>query len=444
MEIFMKEHFLDKSYTLDQIDIKSNSYYLMNNMMFNKLIEQVKFSLSDNLWKLAFNVRKDKELLNWIKTSIPILNGLDVSISTYINWILTNRINLPVCKICGNYLKKIKIGVFQLYAQHCSAKCRANNPEYQKYLADRIEEKYGPGIRSTLQIPEVREKSLETLYKNYGYDHPFKHPTIRAKVEQSFMQNYGAKNNMQSEKGMAEYKKSINEKYGVDYTWQLSSVQEKSRQSTFDHFGVYVSSQAQSVKDKQAETNIILYGHKSALQNEDVHKKTIQTLQNNYGVDHPSKSPEIRKKQIYNVYEYAGLRFNSSWEIAFWIYCKDHDIDINREPEPLDYVDSMGVLHKYFPDFKINGNLLVEIKGDDQFDKKTGKMIDKLDPSKNYIAEAKYNCMIENHVMIIRSNDIKKYIDYVEQTYGKGYLKQFKKKSKSSKIQNHDQTTDNK
>ena len=41
-------------------------------------------------------------------------------------------------------------------------------------------------------------------------------------------------------------------------------------------------------------------------------------------------------------------------------------------------------------------------------------MIDKLDPSKNYIAEAKYNCMIENHVMIIRSNDIKKYIDYVE------------------------------
>ena len=162
--------------------------------------------------------------------------------------------------------------------------------------------------------------------------------------------------------------------------------------------------------------------------------KTVQTLQDNYGVDHPSKSQEIRRKQTYNVYEYDGIHFNSSWEIAFWIYCKDHNIDIDREPKSLDYVDSKGVQHKYFPDFKINRNLLVEIKGDDQFDKKTGKMIDKLDPSKNYIAEAKYECMIANNVMIIKSDGIKKYIDYVEQTYGKGYLKQFKKKSKNSKI----------
>lgn len=57
-------------------------------------------------------------------------------------------------------------------------------------------------------------------------------------------------------------------------------------------------------------------------------------------------------------------------------------------------------------------------------------MIDKLDSSKNYIAEAKYECMIANNVMIIKSDGIKKYIDYVEQTYGKRYLKQFKKKLK--------------
>lgn len=40
--------------------------------------------------------------------------------------------------------------------------------------------------------------------------------------------------------------------------------------------------------------------------------------------------------------------------------------------------------------------------------------------------------------------DCKKYIDYVEQKYGKDYLKQFKKKPKENKISNHDQTTDNK
>ena len=50
-------------------------------------------------------------------------------------------------------------------------------------------------------------------------------------------------------------------------------------------------------------------------------------------------------------------------------------------------------------------------------------MIDKLDSSKNYIAEAKHQCMLKNNVVILTSKEIKKYLDYVEQTYGKGYLK---------------------
>lgn len=80
----------------------------------------------------------------------------------------------------------------------------------------------------------------------------------------------------------------------------------------------------------------------------------------------------------------------------------------------LDYVDSKGVSHKYFPDFRIHGNQLVEIKGDDQFDKATGKMVDKLDESKNYIAEAKHQCMVGNNVVMLKAKEMKKYIDYVE------------------------------
>jgi len=68
------------------------------------------------------------------------------------------------------------------------------------------------------------------------------------------------------------------------------------------------------------------------------------------------------------------------------------------------------------------------VKGDDQFDKETGKMIDKLDHAKNYIAEAKYECMVSHNVTILKSTEIKKYLDYVEHTYGKGYLNQFKRK----------------
>ena len=43
--------------------------------------------------------------------------------------------------------------------------------------------------------------------------------------------------------------------------------------------------------------------------------------------------------------------------------------------------------------------MLIEIKGDNHFDKITGKMINISDRSKDYIAEAKYQCMIENNVV---------------------------------------------
>lgn len=71
----------------------------------------------------------------------------------------------------------------------------------------------------------------------------------------------------------------------------------------------------------------------------------------------------------------------------------------------------------------------MEIKGDDQFDKNTGKMIDKLDESKNDVARAKYECMVFNNVKIMKYNEIKPYLKYIRQKYGKKYLNQFKKQN---------------
>lgn len=83
----------------------------------------------------------------------------------------------------------------------------------------------------------------------------------------------------------------------------------------------------------------------------------------------------------------------------------------------------------YFPDFRINGKDLVEIKGDDQFDK-NGKMIDKLDRTKDSVAYAKYKCMIFNNVKIIKYEEMKPYLKYIWQKYGKKYLKQFKRQNR--------------
>lgn len=43
--------------------------------------------------------------------------------------------------------------------------------------------------------------------------------------------------------------------------------------------------------------------------------------------------------------------------------------------------------------------------------------------SKDY---AKYECMIKNNVKIISDEEIKPILDYINEKYGKNYLKQFK------------------
>ena len=47
--------------------------------------------------------------------------------------------------------------------------------------------------------------------------------------------------------------------------------------------------------------------------------------------------------------------FDSSWELAFWIYHLDNSIKIEHEPVFFEYIDSNQKLHRYYPDFRVNG-----------------------------------------------------------------------------------------
>jgi len=40
-------------------------------------------------------------------------------------------------------------------------------------------------------------------------------------------------------------------------------------------------------------------------------------------------------------------------------------------------------------------------------------MIDKRDHKKDYIAEAKHQCMLKNNIKIMKGADVKKYLDYI-------------------------------
>ena len=131
---------------------------------------------------------------------------------------------------------------------------------------------------------------------------------------------------------------------------------------------------------------------------------------------------ELRSKS-HHEYLYEGLDFDSSWELALWIYAKDHNLDIEREPVMLEY-EVNGKVKKYFPDFRLNG-ALIEVKGDHFF--KNGKMICPFDESLNSVYEAKHQCGLKNKVKFWSSEEMKPILEYIENRYTKDYLELFKK-----------------
>lgn len=63
---------------------------------------------------------------------------------------------------------------------------------------------------------------------------------------------------------------------------------------------------------------------------------------------------------------YEGIRFASTYELVYYIYSKDHGINLIKNTESFNYFYK-GSVHKYTPDFKIiekDGSVLfIEIKG---------------------------------------------------------------------------------
>lgn len=59
---------------------------------------------------------------------------------------------------------------------------------------------------------------------------------------------------------------------------------------------------------------------------------------------------------------YEGIYFDSTYELAFYLYCKIKGIKIERCKEKFEYINSKGERRSYIPDFRMN-NKLIEIKG---------------------------------------------------------------------------------
>lgn len=151
-------------------------------------------------------------------------------------------------------------------------------------------------------------------------------------------------------------------------------------------------------------------------------QRKLSTLQK-YGVPHYAQTDESRHNRK-SMYVYDNEQFDSSWELALWIFSKDNNIEIIHEPTKFTY-EFNGVLHTYYPDFLFDGKL-IEIKGK-QFFKPDGTMCNPYDPSQDGLFEAKHQCMLKNNVIIYGQNEIRPILDWVNNKYTNAYLGLFKK-----------------
>lgn len=221
--------------------------------------------------------------------------------------------------------------------------------------------------------------------------------------------------------------------FGVDYLSQVPSVKEKKRKTCLEHFGVENPSQSASIQNKKKSTCLRKFGTENVSKSDyfkkmipDIVKKKRANYRKLYGDEQFAKRWEERRKAValakYGTvlphssrYSYEDQYFDSSWELAVWLWAKAKNKKIVREPVQLLYSYD-GTEHTYFPDFKIE-DMLIEIKGDYFFDA-TGKMICPWNSEQNGLFEAKQTCAKENNVVFWTFKDVEPILDFVKNFYG--------------------------
>lgn len=254
------------------------------------------------------------------------------------------------------------------------------------------------GVANVAQVEAVQQKIKQTCVDVYGVDNPAKAECTKQKVEKTCL-----------------------ERYGVPYTTIAPEIQEKMRQTNLEKYGGVSAFCSQQVRDKRDKTNLKKYGVKNQFERVEIQDQVKQTNLERYGVINPFQSADFKNK-AWKKYIYNGIRFDSTWELALYIFAIDHDELIIREPKRFKY-SVAGKTHYYTPDFLYNEEL-VDIKGTHLI--KDGCVIDPYGHLNEQELLAKNSCINKNKVKLMTYEDISFALEYVNTAYGKNYLKQFK------------------
>lgn len=132
------------------------------------------------------------------------------------------------CPGCNNDVQFYHWGVgFHTYcSDECNKSVEAQKLQLEK-RENRYREMYGDDIRNPQQVPEIKEKMLQTVENRYGDRCMFRTQHYKDKTYETNMERYGVPNSMQSEEVQAKCRKTHMERYGVEYTFFIPYVIER-------------------------------------------------------------------------------------------------------------------------------------------------------------------------------------------------------------------------
>ena len=330
--------------------------------------------------------------------------------------------------------KDIQNKAHQTISMHCKRKKIEKDIEKQKQKEEKQKQKETAIIErfgslenylkyNALSSPNEKTRFMEVI-KHGSHENAQK---IRVqKIQKTKKERYGDPCYSNSELR----KKTNLKKYGTEYYFQSKDAIDKIKNTKLQRYG----SSGYNNREKAEKTNIKKYGFITPSKNDSVKKKSIETSFKHHGVRNGGGSMQAMQK-MHSRYLYQEQSFDSADELALFIYLTDNNISFEYKPKVyFEYIFN-SKKHRYYPDFKI-GEDLIEIKGSHFFDK-DGKMrcpfraktwTDEDKAKIDNLYEAKHQCMLNNNVKILKSEDTKKYVEFVKQRYNKDYLQTFRKR----------------
>lgn len=402
------------------------------------------------------NITSSKATNRWLIKHLNIKEYLEhrydpepfISYGYVLKCIFKGLTELPKCKNCGKILGLCFEDIRKTF---CSQKCanssqdtinkrfntcklRYNDPHYHNIEKSKQTRKEKYNDENYTNREKAKQTKLER-YNDPNYNNPEKNKQTcleRYKVEH-YSQTIEFKDRLKITKfinhGDANYiniekrEQTCLNKYNKKSYFETESFKEKSKKTCLEKYNVDHYSKSNEFKEKIHEIN----ENKTPEQKETAIKKHIETNIKKYNAEWHTQTKEYHQKK-YKRYFYDNIYFYSQDELAFYIFYKDKNYIINTEAISLDYLFK-NKSYKYFPDFEIEGKLY-EIKGKQFLDKETGKWRNPFrDPNWTDAEykescdkyEAKHQCALQNGVEIIY--DCEKYKRYVENTYGKDFIK---------------------